>query len=151
MALRIMIDKEFKSLIQPLRVEEYKNLEESLINEGCRDPIILWNDVIVDGHNRYEICTRLNIPFNTIHKGFSSRAEAISWICLNQLSRRNITEEAFRYLIGKRYDAEHNIEMQLVKINIVHRAKGLLLLTLMIPQLHPMSVEPRHSLAGSIT
>ena len=93
MALRIMIDKEFKSLIQPLRVEEYKNLEESLINEGCRDPIILWNDVIVDGHNRYEICTRLNIPFNTIHKGFSSRAEAISWICLNQLSRRNITEE----------------------------------------------------------
>ena len=106
MALRIMIDKEFKSLIQPLRVEEYKNLEESLINEGCRDPIILWNDVIVDGHNRYEICTRLNIPFNTIHKGFSSRAEAISWICLNQLSRRNITEEAFRYLIGKRYDAE---------------------------------------------
>ena len=106
MALRIMIDKEFKSLIQPLRVEEYKNLEESLINEGCRDPIILWNDVIVDGHNRYEICTRLNIPFNTRHKGFSSRAEAISWICLNQLSRRNITEEAFRYLIGKRYDAE---------------------------------------------
>ena len=97
MTLRIMIDKEFKSLIQPLRVEEYKNLEESLITEGCRDPIILWNDVIVDGHNRYEICTRLNIPVQTMHKGFSSRAEAISWICLNQLSRRNITEEAFRY------------------------------------------------------
>ena len=109
MTPRIMIDKEFKSLIPPLLTEEYKNLEESLIAEGCRDPIILWNDVIVDGHNRYEICTRLNIPYKTIHKGFSSRAEAISWICLNQLARRNISEEAFRYLVGKRYDAEKQI------------------------------------------
>ena len=112
MTPRIMIDREFKSLIPPLLDEEYKNLEESLITEGCREPIVLWNDVIVDGHNRYEICTRLNIPYNTIHKGFSSRAEAISWICLNQLARRNISEEAFRYLVGKRYDAEKQMAQQ---------------------------------------
>ena len=92
-----------------MKEDEYKCLEESLRMEGCRDPIILWNDTIVDGHNRYEICTRLNIPYKTIHKGFASRAEAISWICLNQLSRRNISEEAFRYLVGKRYDAEKQI------------------------------------------
>lgn len=109
MATRIIIDKEFKNLIPPLRNEEYINLEESLLSEGCREPITLWNDTIVDGHNRYEICTRLNIPFRIVHKGFSSRAEAVSWICLNQLCRRNISEEAFRYLVGKRYDAEKQL------------------------------------------
>ena len=106
---RIIIDKEFKSLIPPLTQEEYSNLEESLLAEGCRDPIILWNDIIVDGHNRYEICSKLDIPFRIVYKGFSSRYEAISWICLNQLARRNISEEAFRYLIGKRYDAENKL------------------------------------------
>ena len=78
MAIRIIIDKEFKNLIPPLRNEEYTNLEESLLSEGCREPITLWNDTIVDGHNRYEICTRLNIPFRIVHKGFSSRPEAVS-------------------------------------------------------------------------
>ena len=106
---RIIIDKEFKSLIPPLTKEEYNNLEESLRAEGCRDPITLWNDIIVDGHNRYEICSRWDIPFRMVYKGFSSRHEAISWICLNQLARRNISEEAFRYLVGKRYDAEKQI------------------------------------------
>lgn len=112
MTSRIIIDREFKAIIPPLKEEEYKNLEESLRLEGCREPISLWNGIIVDGHNRYEICRRLNIPFVTVQKGFSSRDEAISWICLNQLSRRNISEEAFRYLVGKRYDAEKQIAQQ---------------------------------------
>ncbi len=104
--MTIMIDREFRGMIPPLKTDEYKNLEESLRQEGCRNPIILWNDVIVDGHNRYEICTRLDIPYRTVQRKFSSREEVVSWICLNQLSRRNLSEEAFRYLVGKRYDAE---------------------------------------------
>ena len=104
--MTIMIDREFRGMIPPLKADEYKSLEESLRQEGCRNPIVLWNDVIVDGHNRYEICTRLDIPYRTVQRKFSSREEAVSWICLNQLSRRNLSEEAFRYLVGKRYDAE---------------------------------------------
>ena len=112
MAMKIVIDREFKDMIPPLRADEYRCLEKSLRSEGCRDPIILWNNTIVDGHNRYEICTRLKIPFKTIQRAFQSRDEAISWICLNQLSRRNISVEAFRYLVGKRYDAEKQIAQQ---------------------------------------
>ena len=96
-------------MIPPLKKEEYKNLEESIKAEGCRDPIITWKGFIVDGHNRYEICTKLHIPYKTVQISFDSREEAISWICLNQLSRRNLSEEAFRYLVGKRYDAEKQI------------------------------------------
>ena len=57
------IDPEFKTLIRPLRKDEYLQLEVNLAVDGCREPIITWNNIIVDGHNRYEICNRLHIPY----------------------------------------------------------------------------------------
>lgn len=107
--ISLLIDPEFKNLIPSLTSSEYHNLERSIIAEGCREPIILWHGVIIDGHNRYDICHRLGVPFKTAEKDFSCREEAISWICLNQLSRRNITEETRKYLIGKRYEAEKTL------------------------------------------
>ena len=59
---KLEIDHEFKTLIQPLRKDEYRQLEVNLTIDGCREPIITWNDLIIDGHNRYEICNRLRIP-----------------------------------------------------------------------------------------
>lgn len=102
----LKIDKQFRDLIPPLSEEERRQLEDNLIAEGCRDPICIWHGIILDGHNRYEICTRRDIPFDVKAIKLSSRSEAISWICANQLGRRNISEETRRYLIGKRYDAE---------------------------------------------
>jgi hypothetical protein len=104
--ITLSIDPEFKTLIPKLTDSEYGHLEKSIRMEGCRQPIIHWHGVIVDGHNRYEICRRLGIDYQTEEKSFESREEVISWICLNQLSRRNITDETRRYLIGKRYEAE---------------------------------------------
>lgn len=60
------IDPEFKTLIRPLRKDEYLQLEVNLAVDGCREPIITWNNIIVDGHNRYEICNRLHIPYGMI-------------------------------------------------------------------------------------
>ena len=102
----LFIDHEFRDLIPPLSAQELEILEESLLCEGCREPIVIWNQTIIDGHHRYEICSRHRIPFETKVMFFQAREDAISWICLNQLSRRNLSEEAYRYLIGKRYDAE---------------------------------------------
>jgi len=103
---KLKTDDEFKRLIPQLTEEERKQLEENIIQEGCRDAICIWNKTIVDGHNRYEICTKHKIPFNIIYLGFSCRTEAIAWICANQLGRRNITDKTRRYLIGKRYEME---------------------------------------------
>ena len=58
--------EELESLIPPLAQEELMLLEESIINEGCRDPLVTWNDTLIDGHNRYSICQLHNIPFNTV-------------------------------------------------------------------------------------
>lgn len=84
------IDAEFQSLIPPLTYEEKKMLEESILNEGCRDSIVLWGDTIIDGHNRYEICTKHGIPFETVNREFENRNEVIEWIIKNQFGRRNL-------------------------------------------------------------
>lgn len=102
----LTIDREFRDLIRPLMKDEYRLLETALLEDGCREPITVWKGVIVDGHNRYEICSRLGIPFEVRERHFDNREEAIIWICANQLGRRNISDETRRYLIGKRYEAE---------------------------------------------
>lgn len=88
----LKVDKEFKTLIPPLSNEEYKQLEENIKKDGCRDAIITWNNIIIDGHNRYEICQRNNLPYKTSEIKFSDREEAIEWMLMNQLGRRNLND-----------------------------------------------------------
>ena len=87
------IDPEFKALIPPLSVEEYKQLEENIISgKKCRDAIVVWNGTIVDGHNRFEICVRHSVSFEIKEMEFDSRDEAMLWILDNQLGRRNLSD-----------------------------------------------------------
>lgn len=86
----ITIDSEFKALIPPLTAEERAELERSLLADGCRDALVLWGDTLIDGHNRYEICTRHSIPFEVVRKEFDSRQSAMEWMILNQFGRRNL-------------------------------------------------------------
>lgn len=87
---QIVIDGEFKSLIPPLTDEEYKGLEESILKDGCRDALVVWGNILVDGHNRYEICQKHNVSFETTKMEFDDRDKAIEWIILNQFGRRNL-------------------------------------------------------------
>ena len=108
MLQHLTIDPEFASKIPPLREEELKQLEENILADGVViNPLIVWNGVIVDGHNRYHILQKHpEIQFTTYEKQFPDRYAAISWICKNQLGRRNLTPQQFKYLIGQQYDAE---------------------------------------------
>ena len=86
----LTVDPEFRDLIPPLNEEELKLLEESLVADGCESPLTVWNGVIVDGHNRYAICRKHEIPFSIQEKNFSSRGDAMLWMLRNQLGRRNL-------------------------------------------------------------
>jgi hypothetical protein len=89
------IDPEFRGLIPALGAEEYALLEESIVSERrCRNAIILWKGVIVDGHNRYAICMAHGIRFEYEEREFADREEAKLWILDNQLGRRNLTDAA---------------------------------------------------------
>lgn len=87
----MQIDNEFKNLIPQLTNEEFKQLEENILKEGCREALIIWNETLVDGHNRYAICNKHNIDFKTITKDFSNREDAKMWIIRNQFGRRNLS------------------------------------------------------------
>ena len=108
MSLHLTIDPEFQGTIPPLQEEELKQLEENILTDGVViNPLIVWNGVIVDGHNRYRILQKHpEIQFTTYEKEFSDRYAAIAWICKNQLGRRNLTPQQFKYLVGQRYEAE---------------------------------------------
>lgn len=106
--MRIKIDEEFKALIPPLSADEYKLLEFSIAAEGCRDRLVLWGDVLLDGHNRFEICTRLGLPFDTVGREFADRDAAMDWMDANQLGRRNITPDQSTLLLYRRPSSSVN-------------------------------------------
>ncbi len=89
----ITIDPEFQQFLIPLRPEEYSELERSILDEGCRDALVVWHGILVDGHNRHEICSRHGIPFTTIDRQFASRGAVKDWILTNQLGRRNLSDD----------------------------------------------------------
>lgn len=90
MNIRLQIDPEFRELIPPLKDEEFEQLEKNVLEEGIRDAIVTWNGIILDGHNRYKIAQKHNIPFVEMPMEFDNRSDAKEWMINNQLGRRNI-------------------------------------------------------------
>jgi N6-adenosine-specific RNA methylase IME4 len=89
--MEIIIDSEFKALIPLPAADELRQLEENILQDGCRDPLVVWDGILIDGHNRHEICTRNGLPFQTVQIQFESRAHARIWMRHNQAGRRNLT------------------------------------------------------------
>jgi N6-adenosine-specific RNA methylase IME4 len=155
--MEITIDPEFKALIPPLAADELRQLEENILRDGCRDPLVVWQTfdeyvdpdcvkaaecggkvyckycyknqtvsfgdgiivcdecdyglspyrhdfILIDGHNRHEICTRNGLPFETIAMVFESREVVMDWMDANQLGRRNLSPDAFKLALGRRYN-----------------------------------------------
>lgn len=94
---QIEIKEEFKKLIPALTTEEYKQLEDNCLEEGIREKIILWNNYIIDGHNRYNIAKQWNLEFETKSKNFNTIEDVKIWMLDNQFGKRNLSD-AQRYL-----------------------------------------------------
>jgi hypothetical protein len=115
----IKIDREFQNLIPALSTEEREQLEANIVEHGgARDPLVVWqrevkytnaglpcdSDILLDGHNRYEICERLGLPYEVEHLEFDTRDDAADWIDRNQLGRRNLSRQDYKLLLGRRYN-----------------------------------------------
>lgn len=91
--MEIRVDEGLRAYIDPLTEDEHAALERSLLAEGCRDALVLWGDLLVDGHNRYAICVKHNIPFKTIqHPHFKSIEDVHLWMIENHLGRRSVSD-----------------------------------------------------------
>lgn len=87
----MIIDQEFKTLIPALMDEEYNQLEENLLQNGIREPLSVWGDILIDGHNRYDIAQKHGLEYSVKAYEFDSRNDVIFWIIKNQFGRRNIS------------------------------------------------------------
>lgn len=93
--MNLKIDEEFRSLIPPLANEEREQLKQNIINDGAiREPIAVWHDFIIDGHNRYEIAQETGISFNTfsMDSKLEDRNDVMIWMIENQKGRRNLPQ-----------------------------------------------------------
>ncbi|WP_448518485.1 hypothetical protein [Rhodoflexus sp.] len=106
----IVIEEQFKHFIPPLATDEFLQLEDNIRKEGCRDALIVWQRdgkyILIDGHNRYQICTTYNLPFRVQLINFADDEAAKDWMINNQLGKRNVTEETKAYLRGLQYKQE---------------------------------------------
>lgn len=89
----IVVLPELKAYIDPLTPDEYESLERSILEEGCRDALVLWGNILVDGHNRYGICQKHGLPFNTVqNERFQTMEDIHLWMIDQHLGRRSVSD-----------------------------------------------------------
>lgn len=98
----------FKELLRQLDKDEHERLEKSILEEGIRDPLVVWKEenVLLDGHNRHGICTKHDIDYEVVEISLEDDSAARQWIVNNQLARRNLTPNELSYFRGLRYEEE---------------------------------------------
>jgi ParB-like chromosome segregation protein Spo0J len=109
----IRILQELEDLIPPLKKDEFKQLEENILEYGCREELLVWPSengelLLVDGHNRLKICTKHKLNFRMKEISFPSLEEAKDFMIINQLGRRNLSPQQASYLRGLRFSREKN-------------------------------------------
>jgi len=88
----IVVNEELKAYIDPMTPEEYEALERSILAEGCRDALVLWGNILVDGHHRYSVCRKHQLPFQTMQHGqFQSMDDVHLWMIDQHLGRRSVS------------------------------------------------------------
>ena len=102
--MEVKVRAEFRALIPPALGEEFVQLEANLLKDGCRDPLVTWRGILLDGHNRLEICRRHGLPFKTVSVELPNAEAAMDWIDANQLGRRNLTPDQRSIIRGRRYN-----------------------------------------------
>jgi len=99
------IDNEFRNYIRPLSAEEFEKLKTNVLAEGIRDPLVTWQGILLDGYHRYKIAQECGLEYKTVEVELPDRDAAKEWILINQLGRRNLTEQEASYYRGKLYSA----------------------------------------------
>jgi methylase of polypeptide subunit release factors len=106
--MRLIIDETIRRVLMPLRDDERALLEQSVLAEGIRDPLVVWRRngeyVLLDGHHRYDLAQKHGLDFSIVETEFDDESEAVQWVLRNQLARRNLTDEQRTLVLGRLYN-----------------------------------------------
>jgi methylase of polypeptide subunit release factors len=107
--MRLQIDETIRRVLMPLRDDELQLLEQSVLAEGIRDPLVVWKRadgtrILLDGHHRYQLAQKHGLDFSIVEMEFDDESHAVQWVLRNQLARRNLTDEQRTLLIGRLYN-----------------------------------------------
>lgn len=105
--MELIILPEIQHRLMPLQPEELAELERSVLEEGIRDPLVVWRKdgqlILVDGHHRYELAKKYGLSFQIVEREFRDLDDVLIWVDRNQLGRRNLTDEQRAVVIGRLY------------------------------------------------
>lgn len=101
----LKIDPEFEQLLDARSPDEQKRLEEDIKVNGVREPLIGWKEegILVDGHGRYKIATKHDIPFKIDWRSYPDREAALRAAVAPQLGRRNLSSARYAWYVGEKY------------------------------------------------
>jgi hypothetical protein len=107
--MQLKIDETIRRILMPLRDDERALLEQSVLAEGIRDPLVVWKRadgtrILLDGYHRYELATQHGLDYAVVEMEFETEDDAILWVLQNQLARRNLTDEQRTLLLGRLYN-----------------------------------------------
>jgi len=106
--MQLIIDETIRRVLMPLREDELQLLEQSVLAEGIRDPLVVWRRgdelILLDGHHRYELAQRYGLDFSIVEMEIDDESHAVQWVLRNQLARRNLTDEQRTIIIGRYYN-----------------------------------------------
>lgn len=140
--MNIIINPELRDYIDPLTTQEFLALERSLLKEGCRDALVLWGETLIDGHNRYTICQKHGIPFQTKQNDqFASIEDVMLWMIDNHLARRSVSNFQRGVLALRKKEIITERRKQQSKQEKVAEAE------LAVKEPDPVSVETREEIA----
>lgn len=105
----LKVCEKFKRLVQPITGDELYRLEKE-VSQSCDAKILVYNDTIVDGYEKYDFAVKFGVPIKLISIPAYSFNEAVVWLCRTQLRRIDLTLMMRKYLIGRRSLAEQAIQ-----------------------------------------
>ena len=140
---------ELADLLPPLSGEQLAALEKDILQNGCYAPIIVNEDlVIVDGHNRQQICTRHSLPYKMAVFAFDDLLEAKQWALDTQKGRRNLDKwELGKIALKLRPEIEARAKANQQAYHGNQYESGP---SATLPEVHSAPVDTRKELAASV-
>ena len=136
-------------LLPPLSGEQLAALEKDILQNGCYAPIIVNEDlVVVDGHNRQQICTRHDLPYKMAVFAFDDLLEAKQWALDTQKGRRNLDKwELGKIALKLRPEIEARAKANQQAYHGTQYESGP---SATLPEVHSTPVDTRKELAASV-